>query len=168
VASVDVVFCRWGYMLMADPAVALAETRRVLRPEGQVALAVWDAIDFNPWALAPAAELRERGIGEPPQEGMPGPFALAGKQRVRDLLETAGFQDVWVKRLDLVHRTTGFDEFWDVTLDLSRLFHDAVCERPASEIEAIRAGLAARVEQYTARDGSLEIPMRTIVACAQA
>ena len=31
-ASVDVVLCRWGYMLMADPPAALAETRRVLRP----------------------------------------------------------------------------------------------------------------------------------------
>ena len=29
--SVDGVLCRWGYMLMSDPATALAETRRVLR-----------------------------------------------------------------------------------------------------------------------------------------
>ena len=34
-ASVDVVVCRWGYMLMADPAAALGETRRVLRPGGR-------------------------------------------------------------------------------------------------------------------------------------
>jgi ubiquinone/menaquinone biosynthesis C-methylase UbiE len=31
-ASVDGVLCRLGYMLVADPAAALAETRRVLRP----------------------------------------------------------------------------------------------------------------------------------------
>jgi SAM-dependent methyltransferase len=30
-SSVDGVLCRFGYMLMADPAAALAETRRVLR-----------------------------------------------------------------------------------------------------------------------------------------
>ena len=29
--SVDGVLCRWGYMLMSDPAAAFAETRRVLR-----------------------------------------------------------------------------------------------------------------------------------------
>ena len=29
--SVDGVVCRWGYMLMADPAKALGETRRVSR-----------------------------------------------------------------------------------------------------------------------------------------
>ena len=39
-ASVDVVLCRWGYMLLADPSAALGETRRVLRPQGRVALAV--------------------------------------------------------------------------------------------------------------------------------
>src|SRR5438552_18165522 len=32
--AVDGVLCRWGYMLMADPSAALAETRRVLRRGG--------------------------------------------------------------------------------------------------------------------------------------
>ena len=53
VASIDAVLCRWGYMLMADPPAALTDTRRVLRPGGRVALAVWDAIEHNPWALLP-------------------------------------------------------------------------------------------------------------------
>ena len=38
--SVDGVLCRFGYMLMDDQATALAETRRVLRPGGRLALAV--------------------------------------------------------------------------------------------------------------------------------
>ena len=41
--SVDGVLCRFGYMLMADQAAALAETRRVLRAGGRLALAVWGA-----------------------------------------------------------------------------------------------------------------------------
>jgi len=63
VASVDAVLCRWGYMLMADPQAALLETRRVLRPGGRVALAVWDSVELNPWALLPSRELIERGVG---------------------------------------------------------------------------------------------------------
>ena len=31
--SVDGVLCRWGYMLVEEPARAFAETRRVLGPE---------------------------------------------------------------------------------------------------------------------------------------
>src|ERR1700757_321132 len=48
--SVDGVLCRWGYMLMADPAVALRETRRVLRDRGRLAFSVWAAPERNPWA----------------------------------------------------------------------------------------------------------------------
>jgi O-succinylbenzoic acid--CoA ligase len=168
VASVDVVFCRWGYMLMVDPLAALIETRRVLRPGGHVALAVWDSIEHNPWALLPGAELRERGLIEPPPEGAPGPFALGEKQRVHDLLERAGFDEVWVQRLDLTQRAPSFDEFWETTLDIARVFHDAVLSRPEPEIAEIRDSLARRFEPYTAADGSLEIPMRTLVGVGTA
>ena len=41
--SVDGVVSRWGYMLMADPAAALKETRRVLRDGGPLAFAVWSS-----------------------------------------------------------------------------------------------------------------------------
>jgi SAM-dependent methyltransferase len=168
VASVDAVLCRWGYMLMADPSAALLEARRVLRPEGHVALAVWDAIEHNPWALLPATELLERGLIQPLASGAPGPFALGEKQRVRDLLERAGFDEVWVERLDLLQRAPSFDEFWETTLDIARSFHDAVLARPEPEIAKIRASLAARFEPYTAADGSLEIPMRTLVGVGTA
>jgi SAM-dependent methyltransferase len=168
VASVDVVLCRWGYMLMADPAAALSETRRVLRPGGRVALAVWDTIERNPWALLPARELAERGIVEPPSPGAPGPFALASSHRITTLLDSAGFAEARIEALDLCRRHPSFEELWDSTLDLSRSFHDTVLARPAPEIEEIRASLAARFAPYTAADGSLEIPGRTFVAVASA
>src|SRR6266487_3782714 len=47
--SVDGVLCRFGYMVMADPAAALAETRRILRPGGRLTLAVWGALERNPF-----------------------------------------------------------------------------------------------------------------------
>ena len=52
--SFDGVLCRWGYMLMADPAAALEETRRVLRDGGTLAFAVWQTPDRNAWAAIPA------------------------------------------------------------------------------------------------------------------
>lgn len=169
-ASVDAVLCRWGYMLMADPAAALSETRRVLRPGGRVALAVWDAITANPWALLPAQELMERSSAErsPAGEEGPGPFALGDAERLTGLLEDAGFVEVDVQGLDLVRRQRDFAELWETTLDLSRSFHDAVMSRPPEEIADIETSLAERFAPYTAADGSLEIPARTLVAAAQA
>ena len=45
----DVVLCREGLMFAPDPARAAREIRRVLRPGGRVALAVWGPRERNPW-----------------------------------------------------------------------------------------------------------------------
>ncbi len=171
VASVDAVVCRWGYMLMADPAAALAEARRVLRPGGRLALAVWDSLQSNPWAQLPARELVERGLSAPFQTqepSKPGPFALGDAQQVRELLEQAGFAEVSVEPVEVLREHDSFQELWDSTLDLSRSFHDAVLARPESEIEEIRTSLQHRFERFTAPDGTLAIPGRSILACAEA
>ncbi len=167
-ASVDAALCRWGYMLMADPATALSETRRVLRPGGRVALAVWDDVESNPWALLPARELSERGLTSAQAAGQPGPFALGSSARVESLLAEAGFTELHVEALDLMRRHDSFEELWDVTLDLSRTFHDAVLSRPQPEIDEIKGSLAERFTPYETADGTLAVPGRTLVASATA
>ncbi len=167
-ASVDAVLCRWGYMLLADPLAALVETRRVLRPGGRAALAVWDDVQHNPWALLPTLELRERGLAAIPAPGAPGPFALGDPDRVRELLERGGFTEIDVRALALEQRYASFEALWETTLDISRTFHDAVLGRPEPEIAEIRAALARRFAPHTAPDGGLAIPARTLVASATA
>jgi SAM-dependent methyltransferase len=171
VASVDAVVCRWGYMLMTDPLAALLETRRVLRSGGRLALAVWDALDANPWARAPRAELLERGLAQPPPESgeyTPGPFALGDAARLRELLEQAGFTGVELEAVDVVQRHPRFETFWETMLDLSRELHDLVLARPEAEIADIRASLERRLAPYTADGGALEVPGRSLVARAEA
>ena len=168
VASVDVVLCRWGYMLMADPGAALRDARRVLRSGGRIALAVWDNIEHNPWALEPGQELRERGLLPLAPPGTPGPFSLGRAEGVYELLEQAGFAEVNVESLELHRRHASFEEFWETTLDLSRAFHDAVLERPQEEIEQIKSAVHARIAAFQTPDGVLDIPARTLVASASA
>ena len=167
VASVDAVLCRWAYMLMADPLAALQETRRVLRPGGRVALAVWDRLERNPWAQAPATVLREHGLAQP-QQGTSGPFALADPERLCALIEEAGFTEVLVDTVAVEQRPACFEHFWDATLDLSRNFHDAVLSQGEEVIAEIHRALAAELEPYTAEDGSLAIPGCSLVATASA
>jgi len=166
VASVDAVICRWGYMLMSDPGAALAETRRVLRPGGRLALAVWDALEANPWAALATEELRERGLGGG-QEG-PGPFSLADRERLRELLEDAGFTLLALDAIPLTRRHPDFADLWDSQLDMSPSYHEAVLSLPAEQIEQVRVSLQRRFEPFTAPGGSLEIPGRSLVALAEA
>ncbi len=184
VASVDAVVCRWGYMLMADPLAALVETRRVLKAGGRLALAVWDGIEHNPWAAVPGSVLVERGLLTPPSPpppaaaggagespfitGGPGPFALGSSERLRALLEAAGFTEVRIEAVELKRRQASFEEMWETTLDISPSIHDTVLSQPAAEIEGIKAAVAERFAAFTAADGTLEVPGRTLVASASA
>jgi SAM-dependent methyltransferase len=85
-SSVDRVLCRFGYMLMADPASALAETNRVLRDDGRLCFAVWTTPEKNQWAAIPASVMVERGHAPPPEPGAPGIMSLADPERIKELV----------------------------------------------------------------------------------
>ena len=102
-ASVDGVICRFGYMLLLDPEAALRETRRVLKPGGRVALAVWDDLERNPWMKVLREALVARGLAPAAVPDGPGPFSLGSEEAVAELLATAGFEDIEVSPMDLVH-----------------------------------------------------------------
>jgi ubiquinone/menaquinone biosynthesis C-methylase UbiE len=68
-SSFDAVICRWGFMLMPDPAAAFRESLRVLVPGGRLVFAVFTGPDKNPFASLPARILIEMGHLSPPTAG---------------------------------------------------------------------------------------------------
>jgi SAM-dependent methyltransferase len=115
--SVDGVLCRFGYMLMADPAAALSETRRVLRPGRRLALSVWGAPERNPWVTILAGILVDRGHMPPPEPSDPHPFCLASVERTRALLADAGFSSVRTEELSVRFAYRDVDDFVSVAAD---------------------------------------------------
>jgi SAM-dependent methyltransferase len=166
-ASVDAVLCRWGLMFAVDPGAALREIRRVLRPGGRVAIAVWDAPELNPWATIPTRALIELGHVEPPDPSAPGMFTLANAGGLRDLLDSAGLDDVLVESLDLVREETGAEGYVKSTLDLSRPFAETRERLSPSQWQEVERRIGALSEPYV-RDGRLALPARSLVAAASA
>jgi ubiquinone/menaquinone biosynthesis C-methylase UbiE len=167
-ADVDGVLCRWGYMLMADPGAALRETRRVLKPGGTVALAVWATPEDNPWSSVPNAELVRMGAMEPPEPDAPGPFAWSDPTVIADALEEAGFVLAQIDQVDLVFRFASLDDWWDAQLELSVRMQDAVTKLTPAQRDDLRDAIDARLARFVAADGSVALPARTHVAAASA
>ena len=116
--SVDGVLCRFGYMLMADPAAAFAETRRVLRPGGRLALAVWGALERNPFFAIIGISLVQRGHIPPPEPPpAPGPFSMASAERLEGLLRGAGFAEVRTEEVRGRFVIPDVDEYLSVIAD---------------------------------------------------
>jgi ubiquinone/menaquinone biosynthesis C-methylase UbiE len=167
-ASVDGVLCRFGYMLLLDPEAALRETRRVLKPGGRVALAVWDALDRNPWMKVLREALVAKGVAPTVQSDGPGPFALGSQEAVTELLETAGFDDVEVEALDLAVGGESLDAWWDQVVKSSITVAEAVRGLAPAEHYALRDLVDQGYSPYVRDDGSLEVPARALVAAAAA
>jgi len=165
-ASVDGVLCRWGYMLMADPAAALGETRRVLRPGGRVALAAWDGPEANPWATAMMPSLLKRSLVPVPDPKDPGMFAFAGPGKIEGLLGDAGFLDVEVGAVDVEMVYDDAGDWLAVTTDCSRPFADAMAEVDDATKAQVAEEIAQVLEPFRADDAKLHLPGRSLVAAA--
>jgi SAM-dependent methyltransferase len=167
-ADVDAVLCRWGIMLVVDPEAAAHEIRRVLKPGGRAALAVWDEPARNPWTTVAADALIELGLAEPPDPDEPGMFTLAGDGVLRELLESAGLVDVKVRAITLERRADGVDQYLAETLAMSSRFRSVYRELDLDTQLEVRRRIARDVRPFAAADGSLALPGSSLVASASA
>jgi SAM-dependent methyltransferase len=163
--SVDGVLCRWGYMLLADPERALAETRRVLRDGRCLSCAVFAGPERNPWAALPMSVLVESGYVPPPEPGQPGIFALADANRLRQLFTDAGLADPEIDEVPFAFPFTGEDDYWQFLTDMAGAIAMALGRLDDDARAAVRAQLARRLDPYGAPD-DLTLPAVALVAAA--
>lgn len=105
----DAAYSRFGSMFFPDPAAAFSNLARSIRPGGRYAATVWAELDANAWMFLPTL-LGAEPLGTElslPGPGEPGPFSLADPDHTARLLESSGFQDVELVRIE--HDRT-FDE----------------------------------------------------------
>lgn len=93
--SFDLVYSRFGVMFFDDPAAAFTNIRRSVRAGGRLVFVCWRELATNPWFTVPMNAVKPHVPAQPrvdPNE--PGPLAFADPNRVRGILESAGFSNV--------------------------------------------------------------------------
>ncbi len=96
-ARFDLAFSRFGVMFFNNPEAAFTNIGGALRPGGRLTFVCWQPLALNPWARIPFEAVRRlMPPTDPPDPHAPGPFAFADGERVKGILNAAGFEDVAV------------------------------------------------------------------------
>jgi SAM-dependent methyltransferase len=163
----DLVLCRFGYMLMADPLQALRESARVLRPDGDLVFAVWGPGERNPWISTIFDAVMGRLNAPPPKPGTPGPFALADADRLREMIDSAGLGEVTVIEIEAQQIYESLEAWWENLNEISGPLAALLAALPEQDQEAIRATAISAAESFVADDGRAVFPASVIGAKAQ-
>jgi ubiquinone/menaquinone biosynthesis C-methylase UbiE len=160
--SIDGIICRWGFMLMFEPESALRECRRVLKDGRNLAMSVWGGPEKNPWVTVTGMTMMQLGhepSGDPFGPG--GMFSMADPDKVRSMLEGAGFSDITIEEMPVEWRFASFEEDWEFTTNVAGALAAAVKGFPADEVEKLRSALEANMEPFLT-DSGLVTPGVTI------
>ncbi len=89
----DLATCRFGVMFFTDPVKAMAELRRVLRPNARGCCVAWGSIEQPYWQAT--MKIVHQHVGGPMLEpDGPDPFRFATSGSLSEVLRNAGFHEV--------------------------------------------------------------------------
>jgi SAM-dependent methyltransferase len=162
--SFDVVVCQQGLQFVPDAVAAVSEMRRVLAPDGRLAVSVWRGVQPGACSTALAATL-ERRIGGEAVEDMRTPCAFGDPERLRSLAARAGLRDIRIRIVVEKARAGSAAELLEQTVLMSSL---------AAPLERLgpgdRARLIGELDEALgphAGEGGLAIPVEASVLVAR-
>ena len=160
-ASFDAVLCGYGLMHLPEPAVALREMFRVLRPGGRAALSVWDAAGFG-FALVYEA-VRARGSMDIALPHGPDFFQFGSPDRMQAALTETGFADVAAHTLNQSWFVANADGYIESILTGTVRARAVLVAQTGSSAAGVRAYIADYLQRFKAANDELVVPMPAII-----
>ncbi len=153
----DALFSRFGVMFFADPEAAFSNLRRALRPGGRMAFVCWRPLQENPLMAIPAMATSKHVPMKRPEPNAPGPFAFADADRVRGILERAGFVQVKHEQIDQPMHVAGNESLDGAVAMLMRMGPAGAALREAKAgaelLETVRLSIREAIAPFERPDG---------------
>jgi ubiquinone/menaquinone biosynthesis C-methylase UbiE len=164
--SVDGILCRWGYMLMPDPAAAFAESRRVLKPGGRHVLSVMGNPAGSAWVTVITKAIVSLEMMPAVDPNAPGGiFSLSDPGSLTAMVTDAGYDDVRTEEMEFHLRFPDFDEYWSFILEFAGAVAVLVQGFPEDQKRTVRDETEKLSEPYRT-GGGYDFPGLTVNAVA--
>ena len=156
-SSFDVAVCGLGLNYIPEPELGLEEFRRVVRPEGTIAVYVWDYSQGTRflrefWDAAIAVDREALDFDQARR------FPMCTPEGLLALFEQAGLQDSTVHALNIVTRFKNFDDYWQPLLTSQGSAPNYLATRDKRCKSSIRDRLGAALPVNV--QGEIELPAR--------
>jgi SAM-dependent methyltransferase len=167
-AAYDAIVFRMGLMFVLDPAAALRDYYRILKPGGRLAAATWAGMEHNPWLTTVGMAGMIHGVlsGGPPI-GPGGPLSLGDPQALAAMATAAGFQSVEVTPVEVVMDFPDVDAYIAHVSSLAPPFAAAFPTATEEQLSAVKATVTETTKQFRTESG-IALPGRALLLIAAA
>jgi ubiquinone/menaquinone biosynthesis C-methylase UbiE len=164
-ASFDRGLCRFGVMLFADSLKGLRELRRVLKPGGSFALAVWgprEAMRSFAWSYE-ALKNRLPEELHPPLAKM---TSLGEPGVLEKMFQRAGFSKFSIQTKTIHFEFKSFEAYWEL-VEASEILKQQFDALPDGEREKVRDEVRWFAREFIV-EGRLSVPHNYLLAAGTA
>ena len=158
----DHVVSQFGLMFFTDQVKALTEMKRVLRPGGCLAVAVWDTLNKTP-GYAVVAEILEDLFGQEVANSIQAPYNLGDKQKLASIFAEAGIENITIQTITGQARFSSIDS-WIYTDIKGWTLANVISDE---EYEILRQVAPSRLSQFVQEDGTVifDAPAHIVTWC---
>lgn len=161
--SFDAVVCQFGLMLFSSPKTALQEMKRVLRPGGNLAAAVFGSQDDLP-AYAAMADVYGRLVDKSVGDALRMPFSMGDTDTLVSVFASAGISSI---EMTTEEGTARFSSVRDMVLsDVKGWFPFAGIHLDEDTIEAVTEEAEIALKAFQTSGGAVEfqVPVHIVTA----